>query len=183
MRDPLYDTDILGWSRTQAARLRRLAAGERVNDIDWAHVIEEVEDVGKSELKSVRSLFQLAILHALKAAAWPDHGSAAHWTDEISNVLLQGRARFEPGMRRSVDAASLYADPLIAVRAMRMPGAPGALPLPDTAPFTLADLRDPRFGAADLLDRVRAAQAPMLTPPPAPTRPRRGTPKPPRSAG
>ena len=39
-----YDTDILDWSERQAALLRRLANGERVNDaVDWPNVIEEVE--------------------------------------------------------------------------------------------------------------------------------------------
>jgi hypothetical protein len=39
----LYDDDILWWSEQQAELLRRLAAGERVNDQDF---IEEVEAVG-----------------------------------------------------------------------------------------------------------------------------------------
>ncbi len=44
----LYDADTLTWSERQAALLRRLAAGERVNaDLDWANVIEEVESVGR----------------------------------------------------------------------------------------------------------------------------------------
>ena len=34
MPDDLYHTDILGWSKAQAERLRRVAAGERVNDLD-----------------------------------------------------------------------------------------------------------------------------------------------------
>jgi hypothetical protein len=43
----LYETDILAWSRHQSDVLRRLAAGERVNDqVDWPNVIEEIESVG-----------------------------------------------------------------------------------------------------------------------------------------
>ncbi|MBW8268794.1 DUF29 family protein [Caldovatus aquaticus] len=67
MPDDLYHRDILAWSRAQADRLRRVAAGERVNDVDWEQVIEEVEDVGKSQLEAVRSLLALAIEPALKA--------------------------------------------------------------------------------------------------------------------
>jgi Domain of unknown function DUF29 len=49
-----HDTDILLWSEHQAALLRRLAAGERVNDqIDWANVIDEVESVGSEQLDAV----------------------------------------------------------------------------------------------------------------------------------
>lgn len=156
MPGDLYDTDILAWSLSQAARLRRVAAGERVNDIDWAHVIEEVEDVGKGELKSVRSLLELALLQALKVTAWPDHAAAAHWSAEITNFLLQARARFEPGMRRSIDPDALYTTALLAVRGMRLPGAAAAQALPDAIALTVAELRDPRFGAALLLDRIQA---------------------------
>ena len=42
----LYGEDIHLWSETQAALLRRLAAGEAVRDqVDWPHVVEEIEDL------------------------------------------------------------------------------------------------------------------------------------------
>ena len=70
----LYDTDILVWSEQQAALLRRVAAGERVNnrDLDWPNIIDEVESVGLSELHAVESLLLQALIHMLKAEAWPD---------------------------------------------------------------------------------------------------------------
>jgi hypothetical protein len=57
----LYDTDVLEWSERQADLLRRLAAGERVNsaDLDWQHVAEEIEDVGKSELRNCSTRWKL----------------------------------------------------------------------------------------------------------------------------
>ncbi len=49
MPDGLYERDVLSWAEQQAALLRRLVAGERVNGtVDWANVIEEVQDVGLS---------------------------------------------------------------------------------------------------------------------------------------
>ena len=66
MPDILYDRDALAWSEQQAALLRRHAAGERVNGIDWDHVVEEIEDVGLSELRMVRSYLGLILLHLLK---------------------------------------------------------------------------------------------------------------------
>ncbi len=64
MGDDLYDHDALVWSERQANLLRRLADGERVNDaIDWPHVIEEIEDVGRSQLSSCENLLRLALLH------------------------------------------------------------------------------------------------------------------------
>ena len=56
-----YESDILEWSERQAALLRRAAAGERVNDLDWPNIIDEVESVGLSELRSVESLLVQAL--------------------------------------------------------------------------------------------------------------------------
>jgi predicted DNA-binding protein len=40
----LYGEDIRLWSETQSALLRRLSAGEAVADqIDWPHVVDEIE--------------------------------------------------------------------------------------------------------------------------------------------
>ncbi len=54
MPDGAYKRDALAWAAHQAGLLRRLAAGERLNEaVDWTHVIE-VEDVGLSELRTCR---------------------------------------------------------------------------------------------------------------------------------
>jgi hypothetical protein len=160
MPDDLYDTDILAWSQAQAERLRRVAAGERVNDLDWAHVIEEVEDVGKSELRAVTSNLRNAIAHALKLCAWPDNIAADHWKGEVVTFLANARDHFERGIQQHVDPAEIYANALDDVRAAGTMGGRDALPLPEAVSLTTAELRDRRFGAAALLDRIRAAQPP-----------------------
>jgi len=48
VENELYWQDVLLWSEGQAELLRRLAHGERVEGVDWHHVIEEVEDVGRT---------------------------------------------------------------------------------------------------------------------------------------
>ena len=43
----LYGDDIRLWSDRQGALLRRLSAGEAVSDqVDWQHVVGEIEDLG-----------------------------------------------------------------------------------------------------------------------------------------
>jgi len=56
----LYGTDLLLWSEQQAKLLRRVAAGEQVNDqVDWENVVEEIESVaGTSCARSSRSWFR-----------------------------------------------------------------------------------------------------------------------------
>jgi len=71
MPDDLYERDILTWSEHQAELLRRLARGERVNGVDWAHVVEEIEDVGLSQFNAVQCDLRLLIVHLLKVHGWP----------------------------------------------------------------------------------------------------------------
>lgn len=160
MPDDLYHSDILGWSKAQAERLRRLRLGERVNDLDWEHVIEEVEDVGGSQLSAVKSQLGLAMLHALKALAWPDHPAAEHWQQEVATFLSNAQTGFQPGMQQHVDPAELYARALKQLRKLPPPGGIPPRPMPQVVALTAAELRDEDFGASDLLDRIRSALPP-----------------------
>jgi Domain of unknown function DUF29 len=64
----LYEDDFLLWSESQATLLRRLTAGERVNDRDlgWANLGEEIEAAGRGESRAFESLRTQAVLHRLK---------------------------------------------------------------------------------------------------------------------
>jgi Domain of unknown function DUF29 len=63
-----YDDDILQWTERQAALLRRRAAGELANDadLDWLNLAEEIESVGASQKREVRSRLMRIIQHLLK---------------------------------------------------------------------------------------------------------------------
>ncbi len=135
----VYDVDILTWSEQQADLLRRLAAGERVNDqVDWENVIGEVQDVGISILKSCRSQLRIAILHRLKAMAWPDTAYVAHWESEATAASNNAEDDFVESMRAKIDVAELYAK---ARRAMprTIDGVPPG-PVPAECPWTLNEL-------------------------------------------
>lgn len=139
----LYDTDIVKWPEEQAALLRRLAGGERINgQIDWENVIEEVESVGRSEVKGVRSAIIHALLHDLKAEAWPLSRDVPHWRAEARGRRDDARDDFTESMRTRIDITVVYK------RARRlMPdtvdGRPPQ-PVPETCPVTLDELpREP----------------------------------------
>ena len=157
MPDDLYHSDILGWSKAQAERLRRLQHGERVNDLDWEHVIEEIEDVGGSQLSAVKSHLGLAMLHALEALAWPEHPAVEHWQQEVAVFLANAQDGFQPGMQQHVDPDDIYARALKRLRKMPQPGGVPPRPLPQMVAFTAAELCDEEFGATDLLERIRSA--------------------------
>jgi hypothetical protein len=112
----LYGDDILIWSERQAELLRRIAAGEPVNEApDWPNIAEEIEDVGRSELRSCRSLLRQALRHMLKAEAWPLSRDAPSWRADAIDFRRQARDAFTPSMRQKIDIAQLYADALAAM--------------------------------------------------------------------
>ena len=102
----LYETDLLLWSEQQAALLRRLAAGEQVNEqVDWGNVIDEVESVGTEQLHAVESLLMQALAHMAKAEAWPSSRDVPHWRAEAVAHRGDARDRFTPSMRQRIDVA------------------------------------------------------------------------------
>ncbi len=139
MPDDLYDSDALAWAECQADLLRRLAAGERVNDeLDWANVIEEIEDVGRSELRAVRSFLRWAIEHLLKIHGWPD-GPVEHWSSEARTFLSDANAEITPSMRSRLGVPALYQRARAVIIANTLNGRPPR-PLPETCPFAVKDL-------------------------------------------
>jgi Domain of unknown function DUF29 len=135
MPDGLYERDILAWSEHQADLLRRLGRGERVNDVDWVHVAEEIEDVGLSELHSVESFLDLMLVHLLKLHAWPDGEFRAHWRGEILAFQKNARRRFSPSMRQRIDLTTLYAEAVMQLQAIDPD-----IRLPAENPFSLDQL-------------------------------------------
>lgn len=134
MSDDLYDRDVLAWSESQAALLRRLALGERVNDLDWAHLIEEIEGVGLSELRAVESFLVLIMVHLLKLRLSPDDPAVRHWRAEIIAFQRNAERRFVPSMRQRIDLARLWRD---AVDQVAAEAGSLAMNAPDACPFTL----------------------------------------------
>ena len=134
-----YGADILEWSEHQAALLRRVAAGEAPNERpDWLNIIEEVEGVGRSEVHRVESLLFQALVHMLKAEAWPLSLAAPGWRGDARGFRAQARRGFAPSMRQRIDVPGLYADALKALPET-VDGQP-PLPVPAECPITLDEL-------------------------------------------
>ncbi len=158
MENELYWQDILLWSERQGELLRRVAQGERVEGVDWDHVIEEVEDVGRSEWRSVEILLVHATVHLLKVAAWPNAQPREHSRSEVVGFLAIGKRRFAPSMRQRITVEEVYEDALKQVRATTIDGQPPG-PLPDHCPFTLdALLAGDRDALEAQLDNALQAQ-------------------------
>jgi hypothetical protein len=147
--DGVYEHDLLVWSEQQADLLERLAAGEPVNEcLDWPNLIEEVRDLGLSELKLCRSWITLTIQHLFKLKAAPDSRDAQHWADEIDHFLSDLQNHFTPSMAQRIDIGQQYA------KARRKFAGSGGTRLPAECPFKLDDLLDESAAVPGLLAKL-----------------------------
>lgn len=136
----LHDEDFVAWSEAQAELLRRHAAGERVNGLDWANIIEEIEGLGRSETQQVVSLLTQAMVHRLKIARWPTHPAVGHWSGEAASFLAQAQDGYLPSMARKIDVARCFAAARRRVLAVDHQVPPE--PIPASTPLSLAELMD-----------------------------------------
>jgi Domain of unknown function DUF29 len=135
----LYDTDFAEWS----ARTAELLRNGRLDEVDLAHVAEEIGDLGKSERRALYSQLQRIVTHLLKMRYQPEYyaqhpnswnGSVAQGREQVRLLLKDS-----PSLRREVagyirdgyEGATVIAE------------AESGLPIetfPDTCPFSESDV-------------------------------------------
>lgn len=135
--EPLYEVDFYAWSREQAALLR---AG-RYEELDLQNLIEEVDDLGISLYRSVRSRVRTIIEHLLKLEHSPARGPRDLWHDTVAvqradledDLTATLRSRMEADLPKQYERACAAA-----ARALRRYGEDTAAnALPTTCPYTL----------------------------------------------
>jgi len=104
---PLYERDFYLWTQDQAKRLRALRGDNR---LDVAHLAEEVEDLGRSELNKVFHHLVQLVAHLLEYTHVGRADPHRHWRSEIRNHQRQARKAFTPGMRQHLDADEIWAE-------------------------------------------------------------------------
>lgn len=135
--DTLYDEDFYAWTQQQAALLRRLPVG---NAVDAENVAEEIEDLGRSELRTAQSLVEHIIEHFLKLEFSGLGDPVEHWRDEI----VEWRLQLDKTLTRSIAATLVLparyqaAQRLIRRLERDVPGLTGRLP--PACPYTLEQI-------------------------------------------
>lgn len=99
----LYEQDFVLWTEEQAAALRR-AKGANL-PLDWENLAEEIESLGRSDRRALRSQIRRILRHFFKLEASPARELRAGWRatirdarSEIADVL-----RDSPSLRRELD--------------------------------------------------------------------------------
>jgi hypothetical protein len=100
-----YDTDILVWSEHQAELLRRVAAGEPVNEKpDGSNIIEEIEALGRSDRSTLASHIRTIIEHLARLDASPGTDPRNRWIETILRTRdnIEDVLKSSPSLRRTL---------------------------------------------------------------------------------
>ena len=107
--DILYQEDFTLWAAEQAERLRDAARDGSNLPLDWENLAEEVESLGRSERRELRSLVHQIIAHLLKLAHSRTIRVRVHWESEVSllrrrlQLCLEDSPSLRPGLGQVVE--------------------------------------------------------------------------------
>lgn len=88
----LYETDYLKWIETTTRKLR----DRDYSNIDWENIIEEIEDMGRSERRSLKSNLVVVLTHLLKWQYQPQYRGGS-WKGSI----VEHRRRIREALKDS----------------------------------------------------------------------------------
>ena len=138
-----YDEDFYGWTEANAALIQQ----QKWHDVDWKHVAEELEALGKRDRRELESRLVTLMLHLLKWRFQPQRRQRGRsWRRTILEqrrqlaVLMSDSPRLRP--RISSALAQLYG------HARELAAAETGLPegtFPGACPWTASQILDSRF--------------------------------------
>jgi CelD/BcsL family acetyltransferase involved in cellulose biosynthesis len=99
----LYEQDFFLWTKEQAAALRRAKSSNL--PLDWENIAEEIESLGKSDRRELRSQIRRTLRHLFKLDASPAAQPRAGWSSTIreARTEIEDVLRDSPSLRREVD--------------------------------------------------------------------------------
>ena len=140
-RHSLYETDYLKWIETTVEKLR----GKDFSNIDWDNLIEEFEDMGRSERRSLESNLVVILLHLLKWQFQPELRSGS-WKGSIAEHRRRIRKALKdsPSLKPYLEEvfAECYLDAI--EQASAETGLPEAT-FPQLCPYTSTEALDSNF--------------------------------------
>jgi len=137
----LYETDFYGWiqQQTDAMRARNLAG------LDFDHLIEEVEDMGKSRQRALESRLEVLLMHLLKWQYQADFRSKSwQFTIEEQRIRIAAHLKKNPSLKSTLTACVEEAYPHAKRLASRETGIDQST-FPAQCPWTFNDILDEDF--------------------------------------
>jgi len=141
----MYDSDFHLWIQRHIELLKT----GKTNELDIEHLIEELEDMGKSNVRELESRFLILIAHLLKWQFQPDKQSSG-WRSSINEqrMRLIRLLRKVPSLKRELQIAVDDAYPDAIVLAIKDTGLHRGI-FPENCPYTIEQLLDEDFYPSD----------------------------------
>jgi len=101
-----YDHDFYAWTQQQAAALRATTRAGAKLAVDWENVAEEIESLGRSDARELRSGIATIVEHFLKLEFAPTDLPRAGWEETVdrSREAFEKLIAESPSLRPSVVA-------------------------------------------------------------------------------
>ncbi|MBK1986140.1 DUF29 domain-containing protein [Sphaerospermopsis aphanizomenoides BCCUSP55] len=134
MNKTTHDNDFYAWTQEQAHLLRT----EQFHQIDFAHIAEELEDMGRSEKRELESRLEMLIMHLLKWQFQPNLRSRS-W----QLTIKEQRLRLEKLLKENPSLNSYLEDSLDKTYQLAMISAEretGLSSFPETCPYSLTEI-------------------------------------------
>ena len=136
-----YDQDLYTWAQEQATLLRE----RRFDQIDLDHIVEEIEDMGRSERRALESRLETLLMHLLKWVYQPAYrGRSWRLTITEQRKRLHKHLRDNSGLNAKLPEAVTDAYEFARTRAERETGL-AVESFPDQCPWTFEEISDPNF--------------------------------------
>lgn len=131
-----YEEDFYGWAQEQVALLKNRDFAM----IDFHHLIEEIESLGRSERRSLESHLENLLLHLLKIRYQPEKHTRS-WDLSIKNSKyeIEKRLKANPSLRPALPDIFLEAFEYARKRAIDETGLPDEA-FPFESPWPLEEL-------------------------------------------
>jgi len=144
-----YDRDFDAWIQQHIALLKQ----GRVNEIDVEHLIDELEDMGRSNKRELSSHFKILIAHLLKwqfqlrqLSNYRESWQGGSWQativeqrSQIADILEEN-----PSLKRQIPKSITKAYPKAVEIAVDETNLPKST-FPDSCPYTIDQLLDRKF--------------------------------------
>jgi hypothetical protein len=133
-----YDQDLYTWALEQAALLKE----KKFDQIDLEHIIEEIEDMGKSEKRALQSFLETLLMYLLKWQFQPAcQGRSWKYTIIEQRKRILEHLQDNPGLKGKLPELIAAAYGYSITGAVRETGL-SPVTFPETCPWTYDQFMD-----------------------------------------
>jgi hypothetical protein len=145
----LYEEDFVRWTEVQVATLRKAACLGINLPLDWENLAEEIDSLGRSQRRELRSRIATIIEHLLKLQCSPAADPRPNWIETIARerASIEDLLDDSPSLKNEIAGIIVRETPRTTKRVVRSLRYYG-----ETSPNTMALIENANFSEDQVLD-------------------------------